>query len=79
MFLVYINDIFSVADVELRLLADDACLGVKHSDHYYIVNVVNKELSKVDKWLCNNILFIDCTKTKFCFLVQLLRNANLVL
>ena len=52
LFLVYINYIFSSTEVNVRLVADDACLMYQHSDPEYLNEVINKELGKVDKWLC---------------------------
>ena len=63
--LVFINDIFSAAKVKFRLFADDARLSHQHSDPDYVNIVINKELSKIDKWLSANKLFINYSITKF--------------
>ena len=65
LFLVYINDIFSATEINMRLFADDACLSFQHSDPDCVNSVINEELSKVDVWLCANKLFINYSKTKF--------------
>ena len=35
----------------MKLFGDDACLSNQHSDPDCVNSVINKELSKVDKWL----------------------------
>jgi len=41
------------------------CLSYQHSDPEYLNEVINKEPVKVDKWLRDNKLFINYSKTKF--------------
>ena len=62
LFLVYINDIFSSTEINMRLFADDACLSYQHSDPEYLNEVINTELGKVDKWLRANKIFINLTQ-----------------
>ena len=76
LFLVYINDIFLATNIKLRLFADDACLSYQHCDFDQVIVVVNKELSKIDEWLCKNRLFINYSKTKFYFLIKLQKRKN---
>ena len=64
LFLVYINDIFSSTEINMRLFADDACLSYQHSDPKYLNEIINKKLVKVDKWLRAYKLFINYSKTK---------------
>ena len=56
LFLVYINDSFYSTEIYMRLFADDACLSYQHSDPACVNSVINKELRKVDIWLCANKL-----------------------
>ena len=56
LFLVYINDIFSSTEINMRLFADDACLSYQHSDPACVNSVINKVLRKVDIWLRANKL-----------------------
>ena len=76
LFLVYINDIFASTEINMRLFADDACLSYQHSDPKYLNEVINKELGKVDKWLCANKLFINYSKTKFLHFNKTLINCE---
>ena len=48
LFLVYINNIFSSTEISMILFADDVCLSYQHSDLEYIIEVISKELGKVD-------------------------------
>ena len=75
-FLVYINYIFSSTEVNVRLVADDACLMYQHSDPEYLNEVINKELGKVDKWLRANKLFINYSKTKFLLFNKTSKNCT---
>ena len=65
LFLVYINDIFLATNIKLRLFADDACFSYQHCVFDKVNVVINKGLSRVDKWLHKNRLFINYSKTKF--------------
>ena len=65
LFLMYINDIFSSTEINMRLFADDACLSYQHSDPEYLNETINKELVKVDKRLRANKLFINYSKQNF--------------
>ena len=65
LFLVYINDIYSSTEINMRLFADDACLSYQHSDPACVNSVINEELRKVGVWLRANKLFINYSKTKF--------------
>ena len=76
LFLVYINDIFSSTEINMRLFADDACLSYQHSDPEYLNEVINKELGKVDKWLRDNKLFINYSKTKFLLFNKTSKNCK---
>ena len=76
LFLVYINDIFSSTEINMRLFADDACLSYQHSDPEYLNEVINKELIKVDKWLRDNKLFINYSKTKYLLFNKTSKNCE---
>ena len=41
LFLVYNNDIFSSAEVNMILFSDDACLSYQHDDPYYLNEIIN--------------------------------------
>ena len=75
LFLVYINDIFSSTEINMRLFADDACLSYQHNDPEYL-NEVNKELGKVDTWLRTNKLFINYSKSIFVLFNKTSKNCE---
>ena len=41
LFLVYNNDIFSSAEINMILFSDDACLSYQHDDPYYLNEIIN--------------------------------------
>ena len=68
LFVVYITDIFSSTEINMRLFADDACLSYQYSDPACVNSAINEELRKVGVWLCANKIFINYSKLNFCFL-----------
>ena len=56
--LVYIYDIYSSTEINMKLFADDAYLKYQHSDPVYLNKIINKELVEVDKGLLANKILI---------------------
>ena len=51
LFLVFINDITHVVrHCQIRLFADDTCLFITVDDKLEAANLINKDLSAIDKW-----------------------------
>ena len=68
LFLLYINDISNCSPSFLyTLFADDTCLVAKHSDLKQLEELVNAELKMVSKWLINNKLSLNLSKS--CYLL----------
>ena len=76
LFLLYIDAIFFSTEINMRLFADDACLSYQHSDPEYLIEVINKELGKVDKWLRANKIFINYSKKKFLLFNKTSKNCK---
>ena len=74
LFLVYINDIFSSTEINMRLFADDACLSYQHSNPAWVNSVINEELRKVVVWFVLINFSLTILKLKSCFLTILLKN-----
>ena len=66
LFLCFINDLPSVSKIfETLLFADDACLVSSSTSTRTLENNVNSELKLISKWLSNNKLCINYSKTYF--------------
>ena len=65
LFLIYINDMHLCTRLNLRLFADDACLGMSHVDPVALEIIMNNELVNVNKWLQDNKLFLNYDKTSY--------------
>ena len=66
LFLIYINDLQNISnDFKTILFADDTNI-IFNSDSLGKLNVkMNKELEKLNKWLCANKLTLNLTKSNF--------------
>ena len=66
LFLIYINDLPSVSKVlSFYLFADDSNIHFKSSDIVHLQKVMNREVTKVSKWLDANHLALNIDKTNF--------------
>ena len=63
-FLLYINDMKSACDCNLFLFADDSALLVSHEDKVVVENTLSSELVKVSRWLNDNKLSLNLSKTE---------------
>ena len=65
LFLIYINDLPLHTNLRVRLFADDACLSFESNNAVFLEEKVNFELNKVNKWLNENKLFLNSSKSNF--------------
>ena len=65
LFLLYVNDLPSASDFETRLFADDTVLIMNDVCLSSFESKVNSEMKKVEKWLWNNKLTLNLSKTTF--------------
>jgi len=66
LFSIYINDMPDVTNqFSFTLFADDTCLLAKHNSLIGLKNIVNNEMPKIDKWLINNKLSLNSSKSFF--------------
>ena len=50
MFLLYINDISSNLECDVKLFADDTCVFSVVNDPILTANALNNDLSKIQEW-----------------------------
>ena len=66
LFLVYINDLpRSTTKLNSILFADDTTLYTSHEDALNLANTLSEELLKVSKWLIDNCLTLNISKTYY--------------
>ena len=65
LFSLYINDLRKASDFETRLFADDTVLIMNNVCLSSFESKVNSEIKKVEKWLWNNKLTLNLSKTIF--------------
>ena len=70
LFLIYINDLPNSSDLfKFVMFADDSTLSCKIpknlDEQPQIINQMNFELERVDRWLCANKIKININKTKY--------------
>ncbi len=66
LFILYINDIYKVANVlKLILFVDDTNIFCSGNDLNQLAKTVNKEMSKLHIWFSINKLLLNLAKTKF--------------
>ena len=70
LFLFYINDTPLISNFELILhvFADDTCLMMTDKNLKNLEHKVQKELKKVNSWICQNKLSLNCSKTNYMIL-----------
>ena len=64
-FILYINDLPNICNLDVRLFADDACLLFSSKDPKEIEDIVNEELFKIGTWLKLNKLTVNYSKSNF--------------
>lgn len=62
LFILYIND-FNV--LQKVLLADDTNVFLAHKSPFELERILNKEISKIDKWLKCNKFSVNVSKTNY--------------
>ena len=68
----YINDLFMLETKStLHSYADDTTLFFSHKNTEYIHDVINTDLSKLEKWLSKNKLSVNIKKSQFLFIPTL--------
>ena len=65
LFSLYVNDLPNASDFETCLLADDTVLIMNDVCLTSLESEVNSEIEKVEKWLWNNKLTLNLSKTTF--------------
>lgn len=65
LFIIYINDIGCIInDSKLNLFADDTLISASGGNVQQVVDIINNDLSKLDRWLITNKLKLNTDKTK---------------
>ena len=65
-FILYINDFSKASDLLFTILfADDTSVFIEGTSYNNIINDMNRELEKVDKWLKSNKLTVNIKKTQY--------------
>lgn len=66
LFVIYVNDIYSVLKNSfINLFADDTLISVSGKNFEYVANTLNEELDILYDWLCSNKLKLNSEKTKY--------------
>jgi exonuclease III len=65
LFLLYINDLPNITENQIRLFADDTTLFIKNKNPHDLMQKLQNEFSKLEKWCIDNRLKINKQKTKF--------------
>ena len=68
LFLIYVNDLYKASTILNPIMfADDTNLFHSHSDIKTLFQIVNKELTNINKWFQANKLSLNAKKTKYTF------------
>ena len=65
LFLLFINDLPSVTNFNVKLFADDTFLSLEADNYNEIFKKSNIELKKISRWLTANKLTLNVSKTKY--------------
>ena len=65
LFLLFINDIPSCTNFNVKLYADDTFLSLDAKNYKDLQKNVNEEMKCISKWLTNNKLTLNISKTKY--------------
>ena len=66
LFLLYINDLPSFTNFNVKLFADNTFLSLESKNYKDLQKNVNEEMKNVSKWLTINKLTLNVSKTKYC-------------
>ena len=75
LFLIFINDLPQASNFFIRLFADDTFLCAQNEDLLLLEKEVNRELTKVYKWLASNKLTLNMDKSK-CMIISKKRKTS---
>ena len=64
LFIIYVNDLYSITDLQLIMYADDTCVISPFVLKYDSKNNINNRLQKIASWLASNKLSLNVEKTK---------------
>ena len=76
MFLLYIDFINSVSDLDFNLFADDSNLFYSHKNLQCLEINLNDRLCNVNEWLCANKLSLNIEKSNFVIFHPLQKKIN---
>ena len=76
-FNVYINDIISSSNFNIKLFADDACLTYSSNNTDNLQTTINHELNNINKWRISNKLSINFSKSNYMVFTRKKTNLNL--
>ena len=77
LFLIYINDMHNaVSEMQLIHFADDTTAVQTGSNLNNLINDVNIQLEKIDKWLCTNRLSLNISKTTYMIMSNRITHVN---
>ena len=66
LFNIYINDIIkSTQNLKYVLYADDSCAYASSKNIHSLIDTINLDLIKIDKWLCANKLTLNINKSHY--------------
>ena len=65
LFLLYNNDILLISNFGTTLFANDTCLMMTNKNLKNLEHKVQKELKKVNSWLCHYKLSLNFSKTNY--------------
>ena len=70
LFLIYVNDLPYISNFTTKLFADYTVLTITNSCITTLQHDVNKELTKIDKWMRINKLSLNYNKSKFMLITN---------
>ena len=66
LFIIYINDIINSSKLlNFVIFADDTSVFYSHSNFNHLINLLNRELSRISQWFKCNKLSLNISKTNF--------------
>ena len=78
LFLLHINDIVNVSPLLFKILyADDLNVFLTEKNFATLIDIINKELSKIIEWLHSNKLSLNVNKTQYMIFSNKNNNINM--